>query len=264
MDWAVRAYLLFAAIQGLGIGLTGLLVPAEMQIPLQMSPLNTRFVATLYIAGGLGVVLAAASPRRSATRLFCIGFSFATLLILILTLLNWSDFMADPLPHRQIWIFDYIADPLLGLLLVPLAGLWPARHGVWHTFTPLLLVEMVIFGALGFVLLLWPLTVATYWPWALPPLAGQLYACFFLTFGVGAALAARENEDRAVRDFLIASFGLCVLVLTASLLHVDRFKPEPITPIWFGVFVFGAAVFGGSLAVRFWRRPKNLEVVGRV
>jgi hypothetical protein len=264
MDWAVRAYLVFAAIQGLGIGLTGLLVPAEMQIPLQMSPLNTRFVATLYIAGGIGVVLAAVNPRRSATRLFCIGFGFATLLILGLTLLHWSDFMADPLPHRQIWMFDYVVDPLLGLLLIPLAGLWPARHGVRHAFTPLLLIEMLVFTALGLVLLVWPLTVATYWPWALPPVAGQLYACFFLTFGVGAALAARETDERAVRDFLIASFGLCVLVLIASSLHMDRFKPELITPIWFGAFVFGAVAFGSSLAVRFFRRPKKLEVVGGV
>jgi hypothetical protein len=264
MDWAVRGYLLFAALQGFGIGLTGMLLPAEMQIPLQMSPLNTRFVATLYIAGGLGVVLAAASPRRSATRLFCIGFGFATLLILVLTLLHWSDFMADALPHRQIWMFDYVVDPLLALVLVPLAGLWPARHGVWHAFTPLLLVEMLIFGALGLALLLWPMSVAAYWPWTLPPVAGQLYACFFLTFAVGAALAARESEERAVRDFLIASLGLCVLVLLASSLHLDRFKAEPITPIWFGVFVFGAVAFGSSLAVRLRRRPKKLEGVGGV
>jgi hypothetical protein len=262
MDWAVRGYLIFAAIQGFGIGLTGMLIPAEMQIPLQMSPLNTRFVATLYIAGAIGVLLAAANPRRSATRLFCIGFGFATLLILVLTLLHWSDFMADPLPHRQIWMFDYVVDPLLALVLVPLAGLWPARHGMRHAFTPLLLIEMLLFGALGLVLLLWPMTVATYWPWALPPVAGQLYACFFLTFAVGAALAARESDERAVRDFLIASFGLCVLVLIASSLHVDRFKPEPITPIWFGAFVFGAIAFGSSLVWR--RRPKKLEAVGGV
>jgi hypothetical protein len=263
MDWAVRGYLLFAALQGFGIGLTGLLIPAEMQIPLQMTPLNTRFVATLYIAGAIGVLLAAVSPRRSATRLFCIGFGFATALILVLTLLHWSDFMADPLPHRPIWMFDYVVDPLLALLLIPLAGLWPARHGVWHAFTPLLLIEMLAFGALGLVLLVWPQTVATYWPWALPPVAGQLYACFFLTFAIGAALAARENEERAVRDFLIASFGLCVLVLIASSLHLDRFKPEPITPIWFGAFLFGAAVFGSSLVV-YTRRPKKLEVVGGI
>jgi hypothetical protein len=47
---------LFAAFQGLGIGLTGLLMPSEMQIPLQVTPLNARFVAALYVAGGIGVL----------------------------------------------------------------------------------------------------------------------------------------------------------------------------------------------------------------
>jgi hypothetical protein len=62
---AVRVYLVFAAVQGFGIGLTGLLIPAEMQIPLRLTPLNARFVAALYVAGGVGVLLAAASPSRA-------------------------------------------------------------------------------------------------------------------------------------------------------------------------------------------------------
>jgi hypothetical protein len=260
LDWAVRAYLVFAAVQGFGIGLTGMLVPSEMQIPLALTPLNTRFVAALYIGGGIGVALAATSRRRMATRLFCVGFGFATLLILILTVVHWSDFMADPLPHRPIWMFDYVADPLLALALVPLAGLWPARHAVRHGFTPLLIVEAVAFGLLGLVLLLAPTTAAAYWPWTLPPVAGQLYGCFFLTFALGAGLAAREDESRAVRDFLIASLGLCLLVLLASVLHLDRFKPDPITPIWFVAFALGGLVFGASLLVRLRHGSAALEV----
>src|SRR5438067_3382959 len=100
MNWWIRGFLLFAAVQGLGIGLTGLLIPSEMQIPLRITPLNARFVAALYTAGAIGVVLAALGKRRSGARLFIVGFGFATLLILVLTLLHWSDFMADPLPHR--------------------------------------------------------------------------------------------------------------------------------------------------------------------
>src|SRR5438105_4713650 len=132
MGWWLRAYLVFAAVQGLGIGLTGLLLPAEMQIPLRITPLNARFVAALYIAGGVGVLWAAFARRRSETRLFVIGFGVATGLILVLTIIHWSDFMADDLPHRPIWIFDYVADPLLALLIVPIAGLWPDRRGARH------------------------------------------------------------------------------------------------------------------------------------
>ena len=55
----MRACLLFAAVQGFGIGLTGIFVPSEMHIPLRITPVNARFLAALYIAGGIGVLLAA-------------------------------------------------------------------------------------------------------------------------------------------------------------------------------------------------------------
>jgi len=55
------------------------------------------------------------SKRRSDARLFVVGFGFATAVILVLTLQHWSEFMADPLPHRPVWIFDYVVDPLLAL-----------------------------------------------------------------------------------------------------------------------------------------------------
>ena len=247
VDWAVRGYLIFAAVQGFGIGITGLVMPAEMQIPLRLTPLNDRFVAALYIAGGIGVLLAALSPRREATRLFCVGFGLATLLILGITVLHWSDFMDESLPHRPVWIFDYVVDPILAIVLVPVAGLWPPLHARTNRLSGLFTVEALVFGALGVTLLLVPEVAASYWPWALPPVAGQLYACFVLTFAVGAVLAARETESRAVRDFLIASLSLCMLVLVASTLHFDRFKADPVTVLWFGVFGAGALAFAVSL-----------------
>jgi hypothetical protein len=178
----------------------------------------------------------------------CVGFGVATLLILCLTLLHWPDFMSDDLPHRQVWMFVYVADPLLALILVPLAGLWPPRPGRRHSLTPLLWVEAAVLGILALVLLLAPEAAAAYWPWALPPVAGQLYACFVLTFAIGAALAARETDSRAIRDFLIASLSLCVLVLLASTLHLDRFKPAPISAAWFALFGCGALAFGWAVA----------------
>src|SRR5438105_5333456 len=177
MNWWIRGFLLFAAVQGLGIGLTGLLFPSEMQIPLRITPLNSRFVAALYVAGGIGVLLAALGKHRSEARLFVVAFGFATLLILILTIIHWSDFMADPLPHRDVWIFDYVVDPLLALVLVPIAGLWPPKHGTRHALTPLLRIQALVFGALGLVLLVAPDVAATNWPWTLPPVLGQLYGC---------------------------------------------------------------------------------------
>jgi hypothetical protein len=257
MPWWIRAYLGFAAIQGLGIGLTGLLLPAEMQIPLRISPLNTRFVAALYVAGGVGVLWGAMRARRkSETRLFVLGFGLATGLILAVTLLHWSDFMGDPLPHRPVWIFDYVADPLLALLLVPLAGLWPA-FGERHPLTRLLWVEAVIFGLLGVGLLFAPEQLASLWPWALPPVLGQVYGCFFITFAVGAFLAARETEHRAVAAFVLSSFVFAVLVLVGSALHVDRFKPEPVSYAWFAAFAVAAIAFAVA-GFPLWLRQRCL------
>jgi hypothetical protein len=260
MPWWLRAYLVFAAIQGLGIGLTGLFIPAEMQIPLRISPLNTRFVAALYTAGGVGVLWAAFARRRSETRVFVISFGLATGVILVLTLLHWSDFMADGLPHRPVWIFDYVADPLLALLIVPLAGVWPARQGARHRLSPLFIVQAAVFGALGLAMLTMSDAVAAAWPWALPPLLGQLYACFFLTFAVGAALSARETEPRAIRGFALSSLSLMTLVLVGSLVHLDRFKAEPVTWLWFSAFTLGMLAFGAALVTA--RRSPQVQVAG--
>jgi hypothetical protein len=84
-----------------------------------------------------------------------------------------------------------------------------------------------------------------------------LYACFILTFAIGAALAARETDSRATRDFLIASFSLCVLILLASMLHLDRFKPAPSSAAWFALFGSGAVAFGWAAA----RKPAQLQSV---
>jgi hypothetical protein len=269
MPWWVRAYLAFAAVQGLGIGLTGLIVPAEMQIPLRISPLNARFVAALYVAGGVGVLWAAFARSRGEARLFVISFAAATTLILILTVLHWSEFMADDLPHRPIWIFDYVVDPVLGVLVVSAAGFitWRPRAAATHRLTALFLVEAAIFAALGVALLVAPDAVAAAWPWSLPPLLGQLYACFFLTFALGAALAARETEARAIAGFAGSSLTLMVLVLLASAIHLDRFKPEPVTWVWFAAFGVGACALGLALLLQrtpgLSQRPRAAAETGK-
>lgn len=252
MTWWLRAYLVFAAVQGFGIGLTGLLSPADMQIPLRITPLNARFVAALYVAGGVGVLWGAFSQRRTQARLFVVAFTVATALILAVTLLHWSDFMATGLPHQPVWMFDYIVDPVLGLAVIYFAGLWSRWRPRRHALTPLLVVQAAVFGVMGLALLVAPDTMTGLWPWALPPVLGQVYGCFFLTFALGAGLAAGELEPRVIRGFLLSTLALITLVLLASVLHIDRFKAEPVTVVWFAAFGLGFLVFAGVLTVQ-WR-----------
>jgi hypothetical protein len=247
MTWWMRAYLLFAAVQGLGIGLTGLFDPAEMQIPLRLTPLNERFAASLYVAGALGMLLVAFRKRQLEARLFVIAFGVATALILALTLLHWDDFMAADLPHRPVWIFDYVVDPLLAVVIIVAARLLPIRDWTRFALTPLFIVEAVVFGLLGAVMLFAPSLAAAAWPWALPPVAGQLYACFFVTFAVGAALAAGETQPAPRFLFALSTLTLCVLVLIVSAIHLDRFKPEPVSWLWFGAYSVGVVAFAAAL-----------------
>ena len=247
VPWWLRAYLLLGAFQGFGLGITGFLLPEGIQIPYQMSPLNARFIGALYLAAGIGVLLSAFARHREDTRVFVIGFGVATGLIMIVTILHWPEFMADPLPHRASWIASYVVAPLFALLIVPAAGLIPATSARPHRLSALLITECVVLCLLGVLLLGFPEAAAAVWPWALPPVLGQLYGCFFLALSLGAFLAAREPSSTAVRNYALTSLALALLVLLASALHVPRFKPEPVSWLWFGSFAVGAGVFAAAL-----------------
>jgi hypothetical protein len=247
LPWWLRAYLLFAAVQGWALGATGLVSPGDVQIPLRMSPLNARFVAALYLAGGIAVLLAAFSRRRAEARLFVVGFAFATTVILIQILLRWNDYMADGLPHRPAFLAAYVLDVLFAPIVLWAAGYLSAPPRTSHRLTGLFLAEAAILGVLGLGLLVAPVAAAAVWPWALPPVLSQLYAAFFLSLALSAVFAAGETHALAIRNFAITSLALSVLVLVASLLHLPRFKPELVTWIWFAGFAIGLILFAGAL-----------------
>ena len=142
MTWwtGLRAYLLFAAMQGFGIGLTGLDRAGR-----DADPDPRHHAAQPPVCRGAvrrrrrRRALAALRRRRSEARLFVVGFWLATLLILILTIVHWSDFMADPLPHRPLWIFDYVPIPLLAADPGAAGRAVAAGPGTRHALTPLLI-----------------------------------------------------------------------------------------------------------------------------
>ena len=57
MTWWIRAFLISSALRGLLLGINGLLNYHEISIPLQFTPLNAAFVAGLYLAGTIGLIL---------------------------------------------------------------------------------------------------------------------------------------------------------------------------------------------------------------
>jgi hypothetical protein len=240
MRWWIRAYLILGALQAILIGGRGLLVPAETPIPLDVTPLNARFIAALYLAAAVGLVLSVLVRDRADARLFVITFGLATTFILLLSILYWNDFLGADRDHRLGWIWSYVIDPPLAALVIFAGRLVPARTAAYHRLTPLFLVEAAVLGVLGVMMLAAPAIAARGWPWALPPRLSQLYACFFLAFALGALLTAREQQGGARRNFTIASFALMAFVIVASLLHVNRFQPGLVSWVWFGGFLLGA------------------------
>ena len=57
MTWWIRVFLITSIIRGLFLGFKGLVDAPEIPIPLQLTPLNAAFVAALYLAGTLGLIL---------------------------------------------------------------------------------------------------------------------------------------------------------------------------------------------------------------
>lgn len=260
IPWWMRAYLLLGAAQALSIGVTGFLTPEQIQIPIALSPLNARFIAALYLAAAVGVLLAALGRRAAEARLFVMGFGSAASLILPVSILHWPEFTADGLPHRETWFGAYLLDIVPGLVIVPAAYRLrsaPARHRLTRLFQ----VESIALGGLGLLLLLAPTAAPAFWPWALTPTLAQLYSCFFLAFAVGAQLAARESSATAIRNFAATSLALTAFVLAASLLHLSRFQPGPATWAWFASLAVGMGAFTLALLRINPRRWTPLQVL---
>jgi hypothetical protein len=60
----LRVFLLINVVQDFAIGF-GLIAPAHIVVPLKgLTPLNARFIAALYLGGGVTILLAALSAAR--------------------------------------------------------------------------------------------------------------------------------------------------------------------------------------------------------
>jgi hypothetical protein len=255
VPWWLRAYLSIGALQGLTIGLTGFFDPDNViGFPLQTTPLNTRFVASFYLAGAMGLVFSAAAREAVETRILVAAFALVTLLLLIATVWYWTDFTTDGVPYA--WLVSYIVDPVVGVGALLGLGLWSAAKTGRHRLTPLFLVQCVVFAVVGVVLAAAPGTAADLWPWSLTAILARVYAAIFLAYALGAFLAAYEHRPGPIRPFTVSSLTLLVLFGVASLVHHS--KLESGAPTWFlaAGLAIGVAAFGfASLTVLQTREP---------
>jgi hypothetical protein len=244
LPWWLRAILVLVALQALEMVIAffrpdfvGLLVPWPA------SPLNARFIAALYTALGLGVLAASRARAFHEVRIILLGIALATTMLLVLTLPYLP--VLDPFP--TFWLLFYIVDPLLVAFAFWRLGEHPLRAGTPGTNPArnVWLAQAALFGLGGAVLLVLPELAMTVWPWSMTAELARLYSAFFVTLAVGAALAAGETDWSAVRLPALMIGALGAFVLVASLLHLERFRPGPVTLIWFALFAAEIVVAAG-------------------
>jgi hypothetical protein len=250
MTWWIRAFLISSAARGLILGVNGLLDYRAISIPLQFTPLNAAFVAGLYLAGTIGLILTLFARERTEARPFLIGTGVVTTLLLTVTGLHWSEFETTLSPKLIGWVGSYVFDPVAIMLIVTTHGLGSAATPGRHRLTPLFLAEAGVLGMLGWFLLALPQAAAAVWPWVILPLLAQLYSCFFIAFAVIALLVAQEQRPILVRNFTITSLALMAFILLASLLYLGRFTGGLTTWLWFGGLSLGIGAFGAAFVAQ--------------
>jgi hypothetical protein len=254
VPWWLRAYLVIGAVQGLAIGLSGLFEPAHVVgFPLATTPLNTRFVASFYMAGAAGLIASALVRRAIDTRIYVFGFVAVTSLLLLATVWYWSTYTASGVPYP--WVGSYVVEPIAGAAILAGLRLWRPAARARHRLTPVFAAQAVVFGALGIVLLVSPETAVRMWPWALTAVLARTYSAIFLAFALGAALAAGEARPEAVRPFAVSSLVLVGCSAIVSLVHHARFDGGPATWVWAIVLAAGVAAFAAASALTLRARP---------
>ena len=242
----LRLFFLFVVLQALLVG-SALFDPTliSLVLPWPASPLNARFIAALYLMGAISAALCMCAGSYAAVRISLIEIGVVTGGLLLITVPHFGEFAADRFPYR--WTIFYTIDPLAAAAIA-----WTYRRrdpppGPANRYRALFGAYAAVLGVAGVVLLFLPSVAVGLWPWALPPILGQVYSIYFLTFAVGALLSAAEARWVGIWIYCAANLGLLVLVIIVSLLHRERFASGPSTWIWFALCTLGLVGFGRLL-----------------
>jgi hypothetical protein len=221
--------------------------------PLATTPLNTRFVASFYLAGAIGLTLSALGRRPADMRVLLIAFPVVTLLLLAVTIGYWSEFTSDGVPYP--WLVSYIVDPAVGVALIVWLRLWSAPPPQLRGAGALFVVEAALLGGLGLLLLAAPGAAIDLWPWKLTAILSRTYGAIFIALGLGAILAAQATRPRERVPFAATSLVLAGCGLVNYALHRTRFDGGTATGVWLAVN--GLATLAFALALGAFVRPSS-------
>ncbi len=252
LPWWLRATFFFIVIQTFDFVLVlfrpDLITALE---PWKATPLNARFIASLYLATGIGVLLSALGRNFLQVRIVLIGLGVATIALFLLTLFRLLFYPGELPMVPVIWLLLYFIDPLL--VVFCLGRLGATGSSVPRANNPLSLlwiVHTVIFGAAGLLMLLLPGIAVQLWPWGLSAPLAQLYGGFFLALATVTGLSIGEWRWEGVRAVVVMLMSLGIIVVAISLFHLDRFKSPLAVLIWLVIFAAEALIFGSLLLIR--------------
>jgi hypothetical protein len=107
-------------------------------------------------------------------------------------------------------------------------------------------------GAL--TLILFPTKTETNFFWNItPPINAMLVGTMYLVAGVAVAYAAIRGTWEAARFIAVMGFSLSVVLLAATLIHIDRFVPGMKLTYWLFVYF----IFPVLVALLYWRYEKS-------
>ena len=243
-----RAYFALVGLFALWVGVWGYFVPAEVvrALPWPVPGLHARFIAAIYLAGLLAMILSLRAARLAEVRIPVALAAIWTGALLLASLLHLSEF---DFAKTQVWFWlgAYAVFPVWGGWLYFSRGAGAAATR--RPADPLLLAVGGVCLLLALALLAVPQQMVGLWPWKLPPLLATIYAGPFLAYGVSAFMLAREADPGARRIVLASMLAFTVLVVIASLLHLKLFSfATPSAWVWFGVLGAAGAVFAWQLA----------------
>ena len=113
----LRLFFLFVVMQALLVA-SAMVQPdlIKLVFPWDASPLNARFIATLYGMGAISALLCMLAKSYTEVRISLIEIGLVTGALLLITIPHFGEFSADTFPYR--WTIFYTIDPLVtGLIL---------------------------------------------------------------------------------------------------------------------------------------------------
>ena len=160
--------------------------------PWEITPFNTRFLGSIYLASLVSVASLALIARRAPARLVAPMILGFTTIILVVSI-AYTDRFEDRFSTIAWWII-FVVTPLGSAYFV-----WryhrttPALANVTpRTLSRFLALEAVATGVYGVLLLVAPTWSTSFWPWPIDDFHGRVYSALFVTLAVGSFLVLRR------------------------------------------------------------------------